>query len=201
MHLMPTKEEADKLLQWAGERNPGPWVNHSKTAANAASLIGKSAGMDETRCYVLGLLHDIGRYEGKTHLRHTIAGYELLMDKGWQKPAEICLSHSFPIKGLDYFIGTIDCPEGMRQNLQLLLEDIPYDDEIRLIQLCDALCMPERVTLMEQRLVDVAIRHGATPYLSQKWRVYLDIKKYFDQKCGFNIYLLFLKDIQESIFM
>ena len=57
----PTKEEAEALLAEAESCNPGPWGNHSRTAAHCAEAIAKRAGMDAERAYVLGLLHDIGR--------------------------------------------------------------------------------------------------------------------------------------------
>jgi HD superfamily phosphohydrolase YqeK len=48
--------------------NPGPWGNHSRTAAHCAEKIAKYSGMDSEKAYVLGLLHDIGRKFGKRHL-------------------------------------------------------------------------------------------------------------------------------------
>lgn len=197
---VPDRQTAQQLLSWAETQNPGAWVAHSKTVARAAETIASACSMSVDRCYALGLLHDIGRYEGKTHLRHVYSGYELMMDKGFDKAAEVCLSHSFPIKGMAYFNGTIDCPEGVVRQIELLIEDMVYDDEIRLIQLCDALCLPGRVTVMEQRLVDVALRLGMQPGLGQKWQAFLDIKQYFDKKCKTNIYNLFLEEIKQSIF-
>ncbi len=95
---MMTREQAEALLLWAEEKNPGPWGNHSRAAGRAAETIARAAGdpaLDPDRAYVSGLLHDIGRYEGVTHLRHVYAGYALLMDKGEPELARVCLTHSF----------------------------------------------------------------------------------------------------------
>lgn len=72
--MMPSINEAENLLKWAAEENSGLWVEHSRTVARVASIIVKTCCMNGERCYVLGLLHDIGRYEGLSYLRHTKTG-------------------------------------------------------------------------------------------------------------------------------
>ena len=37
--MFPTKEQAEELLKEAEKRNPGPWGNHSRTAAHCAERI------------------------------------------------------------------------------------------------------------------------------------------------------------------
>lgn len=55
----PTREEAERLLKEAEALNPGPWGNHSRTAAHCAEAIAaKCPGMDREKAYILGLLHD-----------------------------------------------------------------------------------------------------------------------------------------------
>lgn len=196
----PSREEAEALVEWALQRNPGPWGEHVRTAARAASTIAKACGMDEDHCYTLALLHDIGRYEGRTDLRHTIAGYDLLMERGWQKAAAVCLSHSFPVKRMDLYFGKADLPPGEMARMDLILEGIPYDDEIRLIQLCDCLSLNDRVTVMEKRMIDVALRYEVGPSSPIKWQAFLNLKTYFDDKCSLNIYRLFEKEISAELF-
>ncbi|NLX83817.1 MAG: HD domain-containing protein [Clostridiales bacterium] len=197
---VPTIKEAEALLLWAEEQNPGLWVSHVKTAARAASTIAGHCGMDRLRCYTLGLLHDVGRYEGKSALRHTIAGYDLMMSKGWGKAAAICLTHSFPLPEIRFYNGKNDCSEQDTWRICQLLNQIEYDDEIRLVQLCDAISLPSHVTIMEKRLIEVALRHGVTPNISEKWRRFLELKDLFDQKCGQNIYHLFKEEISKDLF-
>lgn len=60
------------------------------------------------RAYVLGLLHDIGRYAGASSERHLIDGYRLCVERGWEKAAQICISHAFMIQDIETSIGTFD---------------------------------------------------------------------------------------------
>lgn len=197
---VPTVKEAEALLAWAGEQNPGLWVSHVKTAARAAGTIAKHCGMDENRCYALGLMHDVGRYEGKSALRHAIAGYDLMMSKGWGKAAAVCLTHSFPLPNINVYIGKNDCSKADSQRIIRLLGEIEYDEEIRLIQLCDAISLPHQVTVMEKRLIEVALRHSVEPAIVQKWQRFLELKDLFDKKCGQNIYSFFQAEISADLF-
>jgi putative nucleotidyltransferase with HDIG domain len=79
--LLPAKDEAESILTWAYEQNPGQWVNHCRVVARAAEAIAKKCELDTQRAYVSGLLHDVGRYEGVCELHHVYAGYELLKNK------------------------------------------------------------------------------------------------------------------------
>ena len=88
----PDRKEALELLKEAGERNPGPWTEHSLTAAHCAEKIAGYAGMDAEKAYILGLLHDIGRRFGKRHLGHVSDGYSYMMSLGFDDAARICLT-------------------------------------------------------------------------------------------------------------
>ena len=196
---VPTPEVAEQLLGWAERLNPGPWVSHVRTAARAARTIAAACGMDPDRAYVLGLLHDIGRYQGVTSLQHVVAGYQLMMEKGYTKVALICQTHTFPVPTLEGYHGAIDCTPEEAAQLEAALHSAVYDDEVLLIQLCDAICLPDRVTLVEQRLVEVALRHGVTPQIPEKWRAFLNLKTHFDGLCGRNIYTLFPEDMRKLL--
>ena len=93
--MYPTREQAEALLAEALPHNPGPWGNHSRTAAHCAEKIAAAAGLDPDKAYVLGLLHDIGRRFGKRHLGHVSDGYSYMMSLGYEEVARVCLSHSF----------------------------------------------------------------------------------------------------------
>jgi hypothetical protein len=197
---LPSPQQAKELLDWAARLNPGPWVSHACTAARAARTIAHACDMDAGRCHTLGLLHDIGRYEGRTALRHVLAGYELMMAQGYEKVARVCLSHSFPVKNLAFYNGCNDCSAGETALIETLLEGTDYDDEIRLVQLCDAISLPGSVTLVERRLVDVGLRHGVSPDSPLKWRAFLELKAYFDRRCQTNVYRLFAREVRLDIF-
>jgi putative nucleotidyltransferase with HDIG domain len=72
------KETAINLLRWAGNNNPGKWIDHSYNVAKAAEKIANICSLDSNLAYIYGLLHDIGRYEGITHLKHVYSGHKLM---------------------------------------------------------------------------------------------------------------------------
>lgn len=198
----PTREEAENLLVWAGESNPGPWTDHSKVTARAAECIAKECGLDSHRAYVSGLLHDIGRYEGVRGVHHIYAGYELMMQKGYREIAEICLSHSFPYQIFEaYGGGAIDCNDEELSVIRSFLSEKVYNDYDKLIQLCDALCIAEGVCIMEVRMINVIRRYGFTEHTQQKLNTVFSIKEHFDKLCGKNIYDLFYDEIREISFV
>ena len=97
------------------------------------------------------------------------------------------------------YAGTNDCSPNQAQRISSLLLSANYDDEVRLIQLCDAISLPDRVVVVEQRLVDVALRHGVSQRSVEKWRHFLALKAYFDRKCGRSIYGLFKDEILNAL--
>ena len=188
---MLNRIEATTLLDWAHAQNPGPWRAHSLHVARAAGAIAEKCGMDGERAWVLGALHDVGRYEGVRGLHHAVAGYALLMEKGDPGAARVCVTHSFPDGRFEHFNGRRDVsPEEEAFLRRFLAEAIP-DDFDRLIQLCDAICTAQGVCLMEKRLVDVALRHGLEPGLDEKWRAFLNLRRDFERRMGVSVYSLF----------
>ncbi|MCM1237328.1 MAG: HDOD domain-containing protein [Butyrivibrio sp.] len=88
--------EADKELKLAAQLNPGPWVQHSISAAENARLIAeKTNSMDCDRAYVMGLMHDIGRRAGIKGILHIFGGYDYMMSIGQVEAASICLTYNF----------------------------------------------------------------------------------------------------------
>jgi putative nucleotidyltransferase with HDIG domain len=196
---LPSKREAEALLLWGSEQNPGPWFQHSKTVARAAKTIAEKCGMDDDAAYILGLLHDIGRYEGPTGLRHIYSGYKLMNEKGYASNARICLTHSFPCKDIKSFNGNFDCTKDEITHIRSELKKYQYDDYDKLIQLCDSISLAEGVCVLEIRLVDVVRRYKKIPTkILSKWDAYFETKTYFDTRCGMNIYKLFQDEIIKS---
>src|SRR5512139_2554397 len=99
---VPTLQQAEALLSEAHDRNPGPWTMHSRHVALAARLIAERHPLlDPDVAEVVGLLHDIGRREGVTGMRHVLDGYNHLAALGFEDAARICLTHSFAVKRLE----------------------------------------------------------------------------------------------------
>ncbi len=188
---VPSIETASKLVEEAAVLNPGPWIDHNKTAAMSAKCIAeKCEGMDADAAYVMGLLHDIGRREGIMDMRHIFAGYQFMMSLGYEDSARICLTHSYPYKDVHAYNGQNDCSEEETEFIASFINSVEYNDYDRLIQLCDAISFPDGPTYVEKRLVDVVLRRGFNELTIPKWKAFLELKTYFDEKTGTDIYKL-----------
>ena len=191
--MLPTREEAERLLREAEVCNPGPWGNHSRVAAHCAERIAQACGdLDADKAYILGLLHDVGRKFGVRHLGHVSDGYRYMMSLGYDEVAKICLTHSFNNKTLEEYIGKVDTTGEEYAMLQKALEVATLDEYDRLIQLCDALAGAESVLDVEERMADVKRRYGVYP--QAKWDANLALKRHFEEKTAENIYEVVEKD-------
>lgn len=189
---IPTIDEAERLLREAEQRNAGLWIGHCQTAARCAKAIAAHCeNLDAEAAYVLGLLHDIGRREGVTDMRHIIDGYRFMNALGYSDCARICLTHSFPYKDIRSYNGQNDCTAEETAFVAQFLADTEYDDYDRLIQLCDAIAFPNGATYIEKRLVDVVLRRGFNDLTVPKWKSFLALKDYFDAKTKMDIYNFF----------
>lgn len=185
--MLPTREEAEKILIEAERCNPGPWGNHSRVAAHCAEKIAERCqDMDADKAYIVGLLHDIGRKFGVRHLGHVSDGYSYMTSLGYDEAARICLTHSFNNMSTEEYIGNFDTTEEELALIQTELKKVVPDDYDRLIQLCDSLAGAEGVLDIEERMGDVKRRYGAYP--RAKWDSNLAIKRYFEEKTGEDIY-------------
>ena len=190
--MLPTRSIAECLLEEAERCNPGPWGNHSRTAAHCAEKIAEGCGMDPEKAYILGLLHDIGRKFGVRHLGHVSDGYSYMMSLGYDEAARICLTHSFNHLTTDEFMGKFDTTEEELELIQSELRKISLDDYDRLIQLCDTMAGSEGVMNIEDRMNDIKRRYGSYP--QTKWDSNMQLKAYFEEKAHKDIYVLAEKD-------
>ncbi len=187
--MLPTREEAERLLKEAESCNPGPWGNHSRVVAHCAECIASACGdMDADKAYIVGLLHDIGRKFGGRHMGHVSDGYSYMMSLGYDEVAQICLTHSFNSQSTDEYIGNFDTTEDELKMIQDALKVAVMDEYDRLIQLCDSLAGAEGVLDIEERILDVKNRYGSYP--QAKWDSNLRLKQHFEEKAGDNIYLI-----------
>ena len=188
----PSVKEAERLLKEAESCNPGPWGDHSRTAAHCAEAIAARSGMNFDKAYVLGLLHDIGRKFGKRHLGHVSDGYSYMMSLGYDDVARICLTHSFNEKDLSKYIGNFDTTEEETNLIKDGLNAIELDDYDRLIQLCDSISGAEGVMDQIDRMTDVKNRYGA--YDRDKWNANIRLREYFEDMMGEDLYVAVDKD-------
>lgn len=185
----PTVIEAESLLQEAETINPGPWIGHCRTTADCAKAIAEQCeDLHEETAYVFGLLHDIGRRFGVTDMKHIIDGYRFMKSLDYEDCARICMTHSFPYKDILSYNGQNDCTADETDFITAYLKRTDYDDYDKLIQLCDALAFPDGATYIEKRLVDVVLRRGFNDLTIPKWKAFLELKEYFNDKAGLDIY-------------
>lgn len=187
---IPSLEVTTAIVAEAEQRNPGAWVNHSLFTAKAAEAIALGIpGLDPQTAFILGYLHDIGRREGVTKMRHVLDGFNFLNRQGYDDAARVCLTHSFPVKNVRAVEGIWDCCTTADLALvQHYLDRIEYNEYDKLIQLCDALALPSGYCLIEKRFVDVALRYGINEYTLLKWKAYLSLQNEFEKIINKSIY-------------
>ena len=184
--MEPDRFTAEQSLKDAYKSNPGPWTGHSRHVAEACERIASHCRhLSSEKAYILGLLHDIGRYAGVTSERHHIDGYRYCMERGWEKAAKTS-------------IGTFDVSEEDYQFMKKFVMEAVYDDYDRLVQLCDSLALPAGFCLLEKRFVDVTIRYGVHPSTVDRWKKVLEIRAYFENEIGCSIYELLPGVVENS---
>ena len=197
---IPSLPQAKELLAEAEQRNPGPWVAHSEYVGEAAQLIARAhPTLDEESSLVLGLLHDIGRREGRTGKRHIVDGYSFLLKLGFDDSARVCLTHSFKVQKLDSMLGKGDLTESESAFVKKFLSQIEFTDYDRLIQLCDSLAMHSGFCLLEKRMLDANLRLGVNEYTVPRWKAAFQTKRDLEEAIGNNIYSL-LPGVVENTF-
>ena len=190
---------AEIELERAHSLNPGKWADHSRyTALACQNIAARCSGLSADDAYCYGLLHDIGRYAGVTSEKHLIDGYRFCMERGWEKAAQICISHAFMIQDIKTSIGTFDVSEEDYLFMEDFVKHAVYDDYDRLVQLCDSLALPTGFCLLEKRFVDVALRYGTPPFITKRWKKTLEIKELFEEKIHCSIYELLPGVVENS---
>ena len=193
-------QTVEMTLTEAAQSNPGAWVDHSRYVAKACKNIASHCkDLSSEQAYLFGLLHDIGRYAGVSSERHLIDGYRYCMERGWEKAAQICISHAFMIQDVDTSIGVFDVSDDEYLFMKEFVANAVYDDYDRLVQLCDSLALPTGFCLLEKRFVDVTIRYGFHPATVDRWKKILEIKAMFEKQMGCSVYTL-LPGIVENSF-
>lgn len=183
---LPSRNEAEQLLEEGLLKNPGRWGDHSRNAAHCAEKIGEASGLDKDRCYVSGLLHDIGRSVGNVQLAHVYHGWKMMNAMGYPLIGRICLTHSFAMQEIDGYGGAFDLAEEEIEEMKRELGHLVYDDYDRLIQLCDNISGASGIMRMEDRIADIQSRYPRYP--EEKKIITLRLVDYFSRKTGADIY-------------
>lgn len=184
------QESLSSITETAPEQNQIEYIYHTTGVADSAYKIAQKCNLNPYKAYVLGLLHDYGKIQNEkvTGKAHFIVGYDKMIKEGFIDVANVCLSHSFPIKEFsfnDYASYHID-------NLIMakkLLKEIEYDDYDRLIQLCDIFFEGMNKISYQKRIERIRKRYNLTKdqtTILEKGSK--SNKEYFDSRCGCNVY-------------
>ena len=190
-----TSEKALEMLEtFRSKMEDTGWINHSICVGNTAAKIASALGLDAEKAKTLGYIHDIGKGIGEFK-DHVMNGYQYLLELGYDDEyANICLVHS-------YLNNDIMCTAGG------IPRDIPFRTEFiknheytiyeKIINLCDLMCTSVVMTV-DKRLIDIVIRRGAYSNTQYHVQETYKLKKYMDDKLGFNVYDLF-PEIKEHL--
>lgn len=184
---MISVDNAEKILVESARMNPGPWYQHSKNVGLAAHLITKKVkDYDPDIAYSLGLLHDIGRRFGRTHIKHVYDGYKYF-EKTDRLTSEICLTHTFPNRITEEYQGEIDISKKELEELKDRLNKTEYNYYHYLIILCDGYGFVNGFTSLEKRWIDAALRLGINEYTINKWKKMYLIRNQINNDYNINI--------------
>ncbi|MGN0394043.1 MAG: HD domain-containing protein [Coprococcus sp.] len=180
----PSIEQAKKIIEECYIENARSGIRHGEYTAEAAKQIAFLCGMDADKSYVMGLLHDIGRNYTDGQFRHMTVGYEVMLEKGYDEVARICLTHSFPVQNIYSYVGKVDVDFKEQKKYQDILKNIVYDDYDKLIQLCDSISTNQGFVLPEQRFIGLAFKYGMNDFTIERWNAVLQLKEYFGNRIG-----------------
>ena len=179
------------------------WIEHSVCVGNTAGVIAKALeekryNVDIDKAIALGYVHDIGKYNGKDH-GHAMSGYEYLKEQGYDDDyCNVCLTHSYLNNDITCTAGGIPNPND-NPFLTDFIKNHEYTLEEKIINLCDLMCPHGgKVFTIDKRLIDLILRKGAYSNTQYHVKETYNLKKYFDDLLGYNLYDLF-PEIKENL--
>ena len=204
MKQLLSRDDAKKMLEnIISERNSSShpfrpeWEQefraHSAAVAHIAETIAaKTPYLNSEKAYILGLLHDCGKYQDEyaCHKFHGLVSYYYMLEKGYPDLARASLTHTFYKK--DFELNDYPFPADDLKICRQLLKDIEYNDYDLLLQLADMINDRGENCTIEYRINSACTRRNIDP---QKFSWVKDsfnqIKNHFDQQCGCDVYSLF----------
>lgn len=167
--------------------------NHCLIVGNIAEKIAKKCDLESELCFVLGILHDIGKFNFNRF--HGIVGYEIAIDNNFPKLAQIAITHT--LKNFNK-LNELNFPNNDFKEKDVLItknlmENFVIDDYDRLIRLCDFMSIGEDLhsSTIEDRLLDIATRYKITRQEFDELNLEInELKNYFETKYKIDIYEL-----------
>ena len=146
------------------------WIGHCLNASIVSANLAKILGLNENIARTLGLLHDYGRKQNHT-FKHTIIGFESLVDIDWTNEAISCLTHSFVNGGRcsnnepaieGFYIDKAGNPKLDKNidkdDITLFLENYKYTDYDIILNIADLMTTSYLITSPYERIKDISSR-------------------------------------------
>ena len=191
------KEALNLLNECKGMTSDDNWILHSICVGNTAGVIARALNLDEDYAITLGYLHDIGkRFGWNSHegvIPHAINGYNYLKSLGLSDEyAGICIKHSFLNNDINCLANDRDYTDSDNENYDFIKEYISKEYTIyeKIINLCDLMCNTKLQTI-ENRMIDLLLRHGVYKNTHYHLVETFKLKEYFDSLLGYSLYELF----------
>lgn len=200
--MLPTLQQTHELYNFAVSKTnilnlqmglpQGISGVHYQNVAYVAATIAQAANLDPQKAYIVGLLHDYGEYIEDTipHTFHGTAGYDQMMQKGFDEVARVCLTHSFfeGIYSPDNF--AYESAEIIRAGT--IISGMTLDDYDYLVQIADLMSPNLIIDTVENRIHMITEKYKIPPDLAAaKLTAAQNLKARFEQKYSINIYSLF----------
>lgn len=173
------------------------WIKHCLYVGIASGRIAQRIGLDVDYAISIGYIHDIGRKI--SHANHTIAGYEYMIEEGYQEEARFCLTHSFIDNDINNSAGGVPEPQDRYDYMNnYLVQTRPnlYDN---IVQMCDLFCLETGFTTVERRMLDISRRKGIYPNSREHFSKVMELKSRIESLMGCSLYELFPEISKEDI--
>lgn len=192
-----TSNEARTILEtYRGKTESDKWIDHCICVGNTAGKIAEALNekgykIDIDKAITLGYVHDIGKYNGKSH-GHVMNGYNYMKEHGYDEEyCNICLTHSYLNNDIICTAGGVPDPNE-NPFLTDFIKNHEYTLEEKIVNLCDLMCPQGSVVFtIDKRLIDIMIRRGAHANTQYHIKETYKLKSYFDNLLGYNLYNLF----------
>ena len=153
-----------------GKINTSDWIGHSLFEGKVSGQLAQKMGLDIATAQKLGILHDYGRKV--THnFDHVIAGYEMLVDNGWETEAIGCLTHSFLSGGRcssneqaeeGFYVDDKGEPnwieDTVKDDLTVFLENYKFSEYDNILNIADLMATSYEIVSPSERIADIATR-------------------------------------------
>lgn len=158
-----------------GRHNASDWIGHSLLEGKLCGQLAVACGLDAEKARRLGMLHDYGRRSVHT-LEHTVRGFELLVDQGWEQEALGCLTHSFLCGGRcasnesaepGFYVDDNGNPcwaeNAEKDDVTVFLEHYEYTEYDIILNIADLMTTSHAIVSPRDRIADIATRRTIDP--------------------------------------